>query len=184
MERRGANTWIVAVLAIAVGFLAALLIVNNGSDNNKSSATVSSTTAATTSAPSGTSGTTTAGNGSTTTSSTTTTSEAAAPQTPPATVDSCIKLWNESLNRGDQVFLVNVASQQPVRIHVGVTSDVPPKCLITVVANNGKAYVFPEAGGTTYPYAQAPGATDASALPAAQKTTNALNLSDGTLKAS
>jgi hypothetical protein len=94
-----------------------------------------------------------------------------------------VDLWNQANNRGDQTFLLNVMSQQPIRVHVGVTSDVPPKCLITVVANNGDAYVFPAAGGTTYPYAQAPGRTDGSKLPAAQKTSNALEQRDGTLAA-
>jgi hypothetical protein len=74
-------------------------------------------------------------------------------------------------------------TREPIRVHVGVTSDVPPKCLITVVANNGDAYVFPAAGGTTYPYAQAPGRTSGSTLPAAQKTSNALEQRDGTLAA-
>ena len=52
-----------------------------------------------------------------------------------------------------------------------------------LVANNGDAYVFPEGGGGTYPYAQAPGKTAGSGLPAAQKTSNALEQGDGTLKA-
>src|SRR5918911_3558386 len=125
MERRGANTWIIAVLAIAVGFLAA-------------------------------------------------------PQDPTPTVGACVNLWNQSNNRANQTFLVNVMSQQPVRVHVGVTSDVPPQCLVTVVTNDGKAYVFPEGGGSTFPYAAAPGSTDAASLPAAQKTSNALEQRDGT----
>jgi hypothetical protein len=79
------------------------------------------------------------------------------------------------------VFLVNIASQQPVRVHVGVTTDVPPECLVTIVANNGDAYTFPEGGGSTYPYAPAPGTTNGSSLPAAQKTSNALEQRDGTL---
>jgi hypothetical protein len=179
MQRRGSNTWLVAALAIAVGFLAALLIVRSGNDKNASAtvATTGTTTATTTSAGSPTGATTTA------TSSVTTSTPSAAPTQQPPTSDSCMRLWNQANNRGDQVFLVNVASMQPVRINVGLTADVPPKCLITVVANNGDAYVFPEAGGTNYPFAQAPGATRSSSLPAAQKITNALNLSDGTLKA-
>jgi hypothetical protein len=98
-------------------------------------------------------------------------------------VGSCVDLWNQANNRGNQTFLVNVMSQQPVRVNVGVTSDVPPKCLITITANNGKSYVFPEGGGTTFPYATVPGATDSSSLPAAQKTSNALEQRDGTLTA-
>src|SRR4051794_22382976 len=178
MERRGSNTVLIAVLAVAVGFLAAWLIFGND-DSDNTSATVSATTTATTTAQVG-SGTTTAGQ---TTTTTTTTTPGAAPGSPQATVGSCIDLWNAPLNRGNQTFIVNVMSQQPIRVHVGVTSDAPPECLVTITANNGDAYVFPEGGGGTYPYAQAPGKSDASTLPAAQKTSNALEQGDGTLKA-
>jgi hypothetical protein len=180
MERRGANTWLVAVLAIAVGFLAALLILG-GDDNENSSATVSSTNSTTTQAGATNSGTQPAGTS--TTSTTTSTAQGTTPQTPDASVGSCVNLWNHVNNRGNQTFLVNVMSQQPIRVHVGTTSSVPPKCLITVVANDGKAYVFPEGGGTTFPYATAPGSTQSSSLPAAQKTSNALEQRDGTLSA-
>jgi hypothetical protein len=174
MERRGSNTWLVAALAIAVGFLAALLIL--GSDDSKnSSATVSTGTTAATTTSGATAGTTA---GTTTTSTTETT---ATPQSPVASVPACISLWNQPTNRGAQVFLVNIASQQPVRVHVGVTTDVPPECLVTIVANNGDAYTFPEGGGSTFPYAPAPGTTSGSSLPAAQKTSNALEQRDGTL---
>jgi hypothetical protein len=179
MERRGPNTWIVAVLAIAVGFLAALLIVR-GTNNDNS--TVSATTAATATTTSGTT-TAAAGTGTTTTSTTTTGGQSGAPADPQPSTGSCVNLWNQPTNRGDQVFLVNVMAHQPIRVHVGVTSDVPPRCLITVVANNGDAYVFPSAAGTTYPYAQAPGATDSKTLAPAQKISNALEQRDGTLSA-
>jgi hypothetical protein len=178
MEPRGTNTWIIAVLAIAVGFLAALLIVNSGDDDKNASATASATTAATTTATGTGSGTTTSG-----TSTTTTSTQQAAPQDPAASVASCVDLWNSPNNRANQTFLVNVMSQQPVRVHVGVTSDVPPQCLVTIVTNDGKAYVFPEGGGGTFPYAAAPGSTDAASLPAAQKTSNALEQRAGTLSA-
>jgi hypothetical protein len=170
MERRGANTWLVAVLAIAVGFLTALLILR-GDDNTN--ATVSSTNSTTTQAGTGTSTTTTTG----------TSTQGTAPGSPQATVGSCVDLWNQANNRANQTLLVNIISQQPVRVHVGVTSDVPPQCLVTVVANDGKAYVFPEGGGSTFPYATAPGNSASSSLPAAQKTSNALEQRDGTLQA-
>jgi hypothetical protein len=173
MERRGSNTWLVAVLAIAVGFLAALLILGNDDSKNTSAAVSSETTGATT-----TSGTTPGTTAGTTTTSTTT---VATPQSPVASVPGCISLWNQPTNRGAQVFLVNIASRQPIRVHVGVTTDVPPECLVTIVANNGDAYSFPEGGGSTYPYAPAPGTTSSSSLPAAQKTSNALEQRDGTL---
>src|SRR3954454_17700738 len=170
MERRGANTLLVAVLAIAVGFLAALLIVR-GHDNTN--ATVTSTNSTTTEAGTGTSTTTTTGTG----------TQGTAPGSPQATVGSCVDLWNQPNNRANQTFLVNIMARQPVRVHVGVTSDVPPQCLVTVVANDGRAYVFPEGGGSTFPYATAPGSTDSSSLPAAQKPSNALEQRDGTLQA-
>jgi hypothetical protein len=180
MERRGSNNWLVPVLAIAVGFLAALLIFG-GDDGNNTSATVSNATTAETTAsaaaPQTTTTTTTDG-----TSATTTTQTGTTPSSPEATTANCINLWNQTTNRGAQTFLVNIASQQPVRVHVGTTSDVPPECLVTVVANNGDAYTFPEGGGTTFPYAPAPGKTTSASLPAAQKTANALEQSDGTLK--
>jgi hypothetical protein len=174
MERRGSNTWLVAVLAIAVGFLAALLIL--GSDDSKNSnATVSNGTTIATTTSGATPGTTAE------TTTTSTTEATATPQSPVASVPACIGLWNQPNNRSGQVFLVNLASQQPVRVHVGVTTDVPPECLVTIVANNGDAYTFPEGGGTTYPYARSPGTTSGSSLPAAQKTSNALEQRDGTL---
>ncbi|HEX6712338.1 MAG TPA: hypothetical protein VF066_03095 [Thermoleophilaceae bacterium] len=178
MERRGANTWIVAVLAIAVGFLAALLIMNGDDDNT--STTVATTSSATTQAGTIT-GTDTNATGTTTTSTTST--QQAAPQEPAPSVQSCVNLWNQQNNRANQTFLVNIMSQQPVRVHAGVTGDVPPQCLMTIVTNDGKAYVFPEGGGATFPYAVAPGSADAGSLPAAQKTSNALEERDGTLKA-
>jgi hypothetical protein len=180
MDRRGSNTWLVAALAVVVGFLAALLIVGTG-DSNNSSATVSSTTATGTATAATTSGTQTATPTGTTTTSATTT--ATTPATTEASFDSCINLWNQTNNRTNQVFLVNLMTRQAVRVHVGVTSDVPPKCLVTVAANDGTAYVFPEGGGTTYPYAQTPGSTPGSTLPSGQKISNALEQRDGTLAA-
>jgi hypothetical protein len=176
MERRGNNTWLIAALAVAVGFLIAVLIFN-GNDNKNSSATVSSTTATAT--------TTAAQAGTTTATSTATTviPQGAAPQDPQPSVGACINLWNEATNRGDQTLLVNFMVHQPVRVHVGVTSDVPPKCEVTVVGNDGNAWVFPEGGGTTYPYVQSPSQTQASTLAAAQKISNALEQRDGTLTA-
>lgn len=176
MDPRGANTWLVAVLALAVGFLVALLIFGGDDNDNAASTTAAQTTSTTTSQT----GTTPA---TTTTNSTTTTQQGTTPTSPEASVGNCVNLWNQPNNRPNQTFLVNVMSQQPVRVHVGATTNVPPECLVTIVANDGKAYVFPEGGGNTFPYSAAPGATDASKLPAAQKTSNALEQRDGTLQA-
>jgi hypothetical protein len=185
MNRRGSNTWLVAVLALAVGFLVALLLFGNDDNNNSSAvvATTGATTATTTQGSGASAAPATTTTGSTTSSSTTAQPGAGAPQQPEPTVGSCIALWNQTNNRGNQTFVVNLMAHQPIRVHVGLTANVPPKCLITIVANNGDAYVFPEGGGGTYPYAQAPGSSAGSALPAAQKTSNALEQSDGTLKA-
>jgi hypothetical protein len=175
MERRGANNWLVAVLAGAVGFLAAALIFGTG-DSNNSSATVSTPAAvgtATTETPAAT-GTTT----STQTATTTT-----APPSPEATTASCIALWNQTNNRGPQTFLVNLASREPVRVNVGQTTGVPAGCFVTIVANDGTAYTFPPGGDTGYPYAPAAAQVPSSTLPAAQKTSNALEQRDGTLQA-
>jgi hypothetical protein len=175
MERRGSNTWLVAALAVAVGFLVALLVFG-GNDSSKSSATVSTTTATTTTAAQ-------AGTTTTTGTATTAVPQSSAPQDAQPSVGACINLWNEATNRGDQTLLVNFMAHQPVRVHVGLTSNVPPKCEITVVGNDGNAWVFAEGGGTTYPYAQAPAQTQASTLPAEQKISNALEQRDGTLSA-
>ena len=180
MERRGSNTWLVAVLALAVGFLAALLIFG-GDDSKDTSAAVEATTA--TSGPETGTTTSTTQPGTSTTTTTTTTEQGTAPQEAEASVGSCINLWNQPNNRGNQTFLVNLMSRQPIRVHVGATSSVPPECLVTVVSDDGKAYVFPEGGGTGFPYAIAPGSIDGSSLPSAQKISNALEQRDGTLKA-
>jgi hypothetical protein len=182
MERRGSNTWLVAGLAIAVGFLAALLIFGRD-PSTKTSATIAPGTTAVTEpvATTGTTTTTTGPNGATT-STTTAQQPAATPQSPQATPASCIDLWNQPANRGPQTFLVNVASQQPVRVNVGTTTDVPPQCLVTIVANNGDVYTYPEGGGTTFPYATSPGRTTSKELPVEQKNANALDQRDGTLK--
>jgi hypothetical protein len=179
MERRGSNTWLVAALALAVGFLAALLIFG-GNDGQNAGATVSNATTVAT-APTAT--TPAAAPGTTATTTSTSTAQPAVPQSPAATTDSCIALWNQTTNRGAQTFLINLASRQPIRVHVGTTTSVPAKCLVTIVGNNGDAYTFPDGGGTTYPYAPAPGQTSGSSLPAEQKTSNALEQRDGTLTA-
>src|SRR3954452_14409537 len=172
MERRELQIALWVVAAAAVGFVIALLVVGKGNDDNGTTTAAATSTTATT----GTNGT-----GTTTGTTTTTTTTGGTPTTPAATTTSCVALWNGQGNRAAQTFLVNVASQQPVRVHVGQTTDVPPKCLVTVVANDGSAYVFPEGGGTTFPFVPAPTKTDGKTLPSAQKTANALEQRDGTL---
>jgi hypothetical protein len=182
MGRTNTQVAFAVLLAAIAGFVIALVAFGN--DNGKNAAVVTTngttTTAATTT--SATAGTAPATQSSVTT--TTTSNPATTPTTGPPTVSDCISLWNQANNRGAQLSLVNLAARQPIRVHVGDTSEVPQKCLITVIANDGNAYVFSGAGGTTYPYAQAPSQTSGSALPAEQRTTNALEQRDGTLEAS
>jgi hypothetical protein len=175
MRGRELQIGLALVAAAGIGLLIGFLVF--GGDNG-SSATVATTTGATTSA------TTTAAGAGTTSATTTTTGAGTAPTTPAPTEASCIQLWNEPINRGAQTYVVNVASQQPIRVHVGETSEVPPKCLVTIIGNNGTAWVFAEAGGTTYPYTPSPSQTTGSSLPTEQRTANALEQRDGTLAAS
>jgi hypothetical protein len=183
MARTNTQVAIAVLLAAVAGFVIALVAF--GDDNSKNAAVVT-TNGTTTTATSTTTAAPTAGTvpaTQTTTTATTTTGAAPTPAGPPD-VGSCISLWNQQNNRGAQTYLVNLAARQPIRIHVGATSAVPPKCLITVIANDGTAYVFPEAGGTTYPYAQAPSQTTGSSLPGEQRKANALEERDGTMTAS
>src|SRR3954451_16028037 len=99
MERRSAPTWLVAVLAVAVGFLAALLIFGGNDSNDNASATIATTGAAT--QPAGTA-TTTTGSGTSTTTTTTPTAQGTAPASTDATVGNCVNLWNQTNNRGNQ----------------------------------------------------------------------------------
>jgi hypothetical protein len=166
--------WVLA--AAAVGFVIALLIVG-GNDNSGDQTNAGATNTTATTTTTGTTGTATG----TTTTTSATTATGATPTTPAATTTSCIGLWNGQGNRPAQTFLVNIASRQPIRVHVGQTSDTPPECLVTVIGNDGSAYVFPEGGGATFPYSPSPSTTDSKSLPAAQKTSNALEQRDGTL---
>jgi hypothetical protein len=169
VERRDVQIGLAVIGAAVIGFAIALLVTGGGSDKTGSAvATTNGTITTTTSVapatgPTGATGQTT-------------------PTTPTPTTASCIALWNEPANRGAQTFLINIASQQPIRVHVGESAEVPPKCLVTVVGNNGDAYVFPEGGGTAYPYSPGVGRTESSTLPAAQRTSNALEQRDGTLQ--
>jgi hypothetical protein len=184
MRRSNLQVALAVMLAAVVGFIVALVAFGNDNGNNAAVVTSETTAGTGATAPATTTTTATGTSSGTTATGTTTTTGGATPTTPAPTVASCIQLWNEPANRGAQVYLINLASRQPIRVHVGQTTDVPPKCLITVIANNGDAYVFPAAAGTTYPYAPAPSTTNGSSLPAEQRKVNALAQSDGTLAAS
>lgn len=172
-DNRGLQLALAVIAAAAVGFVIALVAFNNDDNGDNASATVSQTTstAATT---------TTDGQTSTTTATTGPTGPAPTQRT--ADFDSCLGLWNEATNRAAQTFLANIASNQAVRINVGTSAQVPPECLVTLIANNGDVYTFAEGGGTTFPYAPSPGRGELDGLPAAQRTQNALEQPDGTLK--
>jgi hypothetical protein len=171
MARSDVNTALLVIAALIIGFLLALLIFGGDDETAGTTATTGTTAIGAT------------GSAGATTSTTTTSAPGTAPQSPSASINDCIALWNGQGNRAAQTYLINLASQQPVRVHVGQTGDVPPQCLVTVVANNGSAYVFPEGGGSTYPYAPAPNQADSGTLPTEQKKSNALEQRDGTLAA-
>jgi cytoskeletal protein RodZ len=162
------------IAAAAVGFVIALVAFNNDDNGDNASATVSQTTSSTTTAPTATAPT------STTTSTTGPTGPA--PTQAVADFDACLELWNQPNNRAAQTFMANIASNQAVRINVGTTAEVPPKCLVRVIANNGDVYTFAEGGGATFPYAPSPGRGKLEDLSASQRRQNALEQPDGTLK--
>jgi hypothetical protein len=171
MRRRDLQIALSLLLAAALGVAVALIATN---DNNSTT-----TTAAATSTTSVT--VTTGANGTTTTTTNTVTNTT--PQDPLPSTTSCVALWNEPTNSAARTALAAIVTREPVRVHVGMTADVPPQCLITVIANSGVAYEFAEGGGATYPYAPLPAKTSAASLPPAQRTVNALAQNDGTLEA-
>lgn len=173
-DNRGLQLALAVIAAAAVGFVIALVAFNNDDNSDSTSATVSQTTSTSTTA------TTTDGETSTTTAATGPTGPA--PTQRVADFDSCLQLWNEPTNRAAQTFLANIASNQAVRINVGTSAQVPPKCLVTLIGNNGDVSTFAEGGGTTFPYAPSPGRGNLEDLPAAQRKQNALEQPDGTLK--
>jgi hypothetical protein len=192
MGRSNTQVAFAVLLAAVAGFVVALVAFGKDTGNNAAVVTTNGTTTTATTgataATTATTGTSTSSLGTSqsevqTTTTATTSTPATTPATGPPTVASCIALWNQANNRGAQTYMVNLAARQPIRVHVGETSEVPPKCLITVIANDGAAYVFPEGGGTTYPYAPAPSQTTGGSLPVEQRKANALEQRDGTLTA-
>jgi hypothetical protein len=169
-DNRGFQVALAVIAAAAIGFLIALIAFGNDDNGSNVNATVSQTT---TSGP--TAGTTTQ-NGTTTTVTVTT------PTDPLPTVAGCIDLWNEPGNNAARTFMANLAASQAVRVHVGVTAQTPPECLVTVISNDGTVATFPEGGGRTFPYNPTPGRTTVDQIPATQRTQNALEQPDGTLK--
>jgi hypothetical protein len=174
-ERRGLPTALAVIAAAAIGFVIALVAFRGDDNASIVNATVDSTTTTTSATTSAT--TTTAPSGTTTT---TTTATAAPTQNAP-TVASCIGLWNQDNNRGARAFLANVAASQAIRVNVGESAQVPPKCLVTVIGNNGDVYTFAGAAGATYPYAPTPGRGVLADLPAKQRAQNALEQQGGGL---
>lgn len=173
-DNRGLQIALAVIAAAAIGFVIALVAFNNNDNADNASATVSQTTATTTAA------TTT---GQTTTAVTGPTGPTGpAPTQRAADFDACLGLWNEPTNRAAQTFLANIASNQAVRINIGQSAQVPPKCLVTVIGNNGEVSTFAEGGGTTFPYSPSPGRGNLNDLPPAQRKQNALEQPDGTLK--
>lgn len=170
------------VLAAAAGFAIALALKDDNSSPQPAAVVTTGTNGTTTTtAATNTTTSATTGVSGTTTTTTTTTGTQTTTRNPLPTKDGCIALWNQSNNSAARISLHNIATQQPVRVHVGSSADVPPKCLITVIANNGDAYVYSEGGGATYPYSPQASKTNSSSLTFAQRAANALEQGDGTL---
>jgi hypothetical protein len=168
MEQRGVSglqAALAIIAAAAIGFLIALIAFGSDDNGSNVNATVSQTTTTGTDA-----------NGATTTVTVTT------PTDPVPTVASCIDLWNQPTNNAARTFLANLAAGQAVRVNVGATAQVPPECLVTVIANDGTVATFPEGGGNTFPYNPTPGRTTVDKVPAKQRKVNALPESNGALK--
>jgi hypothetical protein len=175
MRRRDLQVGLAVLIAAALGFVVALILLRDDSTKNAAAVVTTNGTVTTTTATT----TTTTPPGTTAVTTTTATT----PRDMLPTTASCVALWNEPANSAARLSLRTIASSQPVRVHVGQSADVPPECLITVIANNGDAYIYAEGGGATYPYAPQPGKTTSSSLHPEQRTANALEQGDGSLQA-
>lgn len=173
-RRGGAQVGVAIVVAAAIGFLIALLVFGNDDEGTNVSATVETT--ATTGTTGATGPATTTQNGTTTTVTVTTPTQGA------PSVGDCINLWNRETNKSAQTFLADIVANQAVRVNVGRTAQVPPECLITVIANDGNVYSFAEGGGATFPYNPTPARTKLEDIPPPQREQNALEQPGGTLQ--
>lgn len=170
MERRDVQVVIAVILAGIVGFGLATLLINDDDATVEPAATTVQTASPTATA------TTTQTDPATTT----TTDNVPGPAEPP-TVASCVRIWNQDNNTAPQSFLADLQNRQAVRVNVGASSQVPPKCLISLIANDGTVYRFTEGAGQTFPYSPQPSRLRLADLSAAERETDALPESGGKL---
>jgi hypothetical protein len=171
MPERQVNAGVVlgALLALGLGVLIGYVIWG-GSDTETVTVTSTAATTAATTLP--TTGTTTTTTGTTTD---------RVPVSPQPTITGCISLWNRANNTAAQNFLRLREQEQAVRIHVGATAETPPKCLVTLIANDGTVFRFAEGGGTTFPYAPTPSRGRVEELTSTDRNVNAVAEPNGQL---
>ena len=178
MEKRDLQVVIAVVLAGIVGFALAALLMND--DDTEPVVEPAATTVQT--APGTTTVTATTETAPPATETTTTPDRVPGAAEPP-TVASCLELWNRDNNGTPQSFLADVQNRQAVRVNVAASTQVPPKCLVTVIANDGTAYRFTEGAGQAFPYAPQPARLRLADLTAEQRETDALAEPGGKLTA-
>jgi hypothetical protein len=176
MGNRNAQVAIVAVLAAVVGFAVAALVLGDNS-----STPADQTGAAVTDVQPQPTQTVVQPTGTDTTA--TTTQPDVVPVDDVPSVATCIEIWNSANNTTPRDFLQTLQAEQAVRVNVGASNQVPPKCLVTIIANDGNVYRFPEGGGKSFPYTPEPGRADLAQLTPQERKANALAEPDGTLTA-
>ena len=176
MESRDVQVVIAVILAGIVGFGLAVFLMNDDDDAEPAAGTAATTVQQTTS----TTGTT-ATAPTTTTTTTTQTETNGVPSAQPPTDPTCIQLWNRANNAAPQAFLADLQNRQAVRVNVGSTAQVPKKCLVTVIANDGNVYRFTEGAAAAFPYAPRPARLQSSALTPEERATDALPETGGRL---
>jgi len=175
MESRDVQVVIAVILAGIVGFALATLLMDD--DDEPAVDTVATTvqpTTATTPPPTGTTPTAT-------TPAPTGTDQVPTEEAPNDA--SCIELWNQENNTSPQAFVADLQNRQAIRVNVGATAQAPPKCLVTIIANDGSVYRFTEGAGRAFPYSPRPTRLQSSALSAEERQTDALSEEGGRLSA-
>lgn len=175
MESRDVQVVIAVILAGIVGFGLAVFLMSDDDAEPAAGTTVTTAQPTTTTTATTTTPTTTA------TTTTTQTGTDRVPATQPPSDPTCIQLWNRSNNTAPQAFLADLQNRQAVRVNVGSTAQVPKKCLVTVIANDGAVYRFTEGAAAAFPYSPRPVRMESSALSAEDRATDALPETGGRL---
>ena len=178
MEKRDVQVVIAVILAGITGFALATFLMDDDDEPTVQTAAIEepgqTTTATTTSTPTSTAA-------EPTTPGTTETPAGEVPATAPPTDASCIGLWNRANNSSPQAFVVDLQNRQAVRVNVGATAAAPPKCLVTVIANDGSVYRFTEGAAAAFPYSPRPARLQSASLSAKERETDALPSENGML---